>query len=575
MAGDTFNTATGYENVKGSNKTPEQIEAERRASQLVADQRTQQQTAAANTGNVTSRQNSYGGTMAGVHEASTAGRGAGIELPFIGAIPYAGPILEGAVEGVQGGALAAGDYALDNPLTTLATGGLAAGVAGADKLVDETASGVAQAATGNSRAAFDVPLTPAQLWDPSGPMYDPGRIDGSGTVDSYGVKDLGEDIGDVATAAGDWISGIPGDINDWLMGGGAGGTLGGAAGYGAGGAAMSGALGSAERLRGMGASVPGANPADAARQEGVLGAAQDFTTGPRATADALANAQQISRTPGMQQQALGDVNRTRATPGAQAGVLGQASALAARPGAQAGVMPGVDEFLAGPEGPSAAELQLRQAQDDSMSDALSLARSARGGAGAKNRALRVAVAENAATQSGAARDTALLRAKEAEARRAETLSGLGLKGDLAQGIDQRDIAALGLSGDLARGVDQRDLDALGLGASLSQGIDQRQMQGAELQGSLSRGLDTDTLAGINTQAGLASDMRNAGVTERGQSLDFTRGMEQTAAGLEGDVLSAIPQLEQVRHADQYELTPEQKMRLALLGAGGDLLSTFF
>lgn len=576
---DTFNTSTGYENVQARKATPAELEAERRRAQLAQDQQTQQKTAGANSRYIdrTTGPAAWDSYQDTTHRASVAGRGAGIELPFLGSIPYAGPVIEGAFEGIQGGALAAADRAVKNPLETLATGGLNTLVAGADKLVDETASGVAQAVKGNSRATFDVPLTPAQLWDPSGPMYDPGNIDGSGTLGSYGVKDLGEDIGDAAVAAGDWISGIPGDIEDWLMGGGGGGSRGGLSGggFGAGGDAMAGALGSAERLRGMGASVPGANPADAQRQASAMDRANSFTFGPRATDRAMTGVSQLMQQPGSQAGALDQVQQTRQAPGAQQGVLGAATRAAAAPGAQAGVMPGVDQFLAGPEGPSAAEIQLRQAQDDSMSDALSLARSTRGGAGAKNRAMRVAMAENAATQSGNARDLSLLRAKEAEARRAETLQGLGLKSDVAQGMDQREQGLLGIQGDLAQGVDQRDLEALGLTASLSQGIDDRALRGAGIQADLARGLDQDTISALGLQGDLATAMRNAGVQERGQSLDFTRGMEQTAAGLEGDVLSAIPQLEQVRHADQYELTPEQKMRMALLGAGGDLLSTFF
>lgn len=190
------------------------------------------------------------------------------------------------------------------------------------------------------------------------------------------------------------------------------------------------------------------------------------------------------------------------------------------PREQRNVLADVDEFLAQPHGPSAAEIQLRQAQDDAMSDALSLARGARGGAGAVNRALRVAQAENAATQATGARDLALLRAKEEEANRAQVLQGLGLKGELAGGLDQNTLQALGL--------------------------------GAETAG----------------------DIRSQGVAERGQTLGFTGDMVGSALGSSTDLTTAAMRDALERTKLGYELTPDQKLLFASLGAGSDLLSLF-
>lgn len=190
------------------------------------------------------------------------------------------------------------------------------------------------------------------------------------------------------------------------------------------------------------------------------------------------------------------------------------------PREQRNVLSDVDAFLAQPQGPSAAEIQLTQAQDDAMSDALSLARSARGGAGAVNRAMRVAQAENAANQATGARDLALLRAKEEEANRAQILQGLGLKGELAGGLDANTLTALGL--------------------------------------------------GSQT----AGDIRGQGLTERGQTLGFTGDMVGGALNSQTDITTAAMRDALERTKLGYELTPDQKLLFASLGAGSDLLSLF-
>jgi hypothetical protein len=539
---DTFNTSTGYENVRGgSTETAEEL---RKRTQLAKDQVASRDTANINVNRDPNK--GYGAALADVSLQN----------------PYAG-----LPEGQQRtpGTVGSSRYLNDGTQVFINDMGPEFDAAYNNSLGYVTNEGSLKERDPYAWQSAGMPASPDELSisyspDPTQPTLEPGDND-----DPYQIHAPGQDP---RYAPGEAFNPTyPDSLN--ALGGGLGGSIPNA------GDALAGAQANAGRLRDMGQNVPPPNAADASRQQDALDSAMGFLDGPRATAGAQADLQGIMRQPGQQATALNDVQRARATPGAQAGVLSAAQAATARPGAQAGVMPGVDEFLAGPEGPSAAELQLKQAQDDSMSDALSLARSTRGGAGAKNRAMRVAMAENAATQSGAARDTALLRAKEAEARRAETLAGLGLKGNLAQGIDQRELAGLDIQGGLARGVDQRDLEALGLGAQLSAGMDDRQLRGAGINAELARGLDSDTLSALGLGGDLSTAMRNAGVQERGQSLDFTRGMEQTAAGLEGDVLSAIPQLEQVRHADQYEMTPEQKLRFAREGGIADILAGIF
>ena len=46
---------------------------------------------------------------------------------------------------------------------------------------------------------------------------------------------------------------------------------------------------------------------------------------------------------------------------------------------------------------------------------------------------------------------------------------------------------------------------------------------------------------------------------------FNLGEDQIGAGMETDALKTIPQFEQVRHDDQFELTPQQKLAAAKMG----------
>ncbi len=196
----------------------------------------------------------------------------------------------------------------------------------------------------------------------------------------------------------------------------------------------------------------------------------------------------------------------------QGDALDAAMGFAKGPRAANDVMTDVNGFLSAPQGPSAAELQLQEGAQGAMSDALSLARSGRArDAGSQARSMSQALAENAATNVDTNRNVALLRAKEAEARRGQDLSALGLKGNLAQGVDQGTLGALGLQGDIS---------------------------GA---------------------------LRSGNIQERGQSLSYDQGQNQIGAGLESDVLKTIPQLEQIRHSDQFDLTPQQKLAAAKLG----------
>ncbi len=226
------------------------------------------------------------------------------------------------------------------------------------------------------------------------------------------------------------------------------------------------------------------------------------------------------------------------SPEASARAAKSAANFAAGPKAASGVLSDVTAFAQGPEGPSSASLLQDEASQKAMADVLSVSRSGRArDAGSQARAANMAQAEIAGMGVDNARNAALLRNKEANDARAQQLQALGLSGDLAQGLDTTKLGALSLQGDLAKSRDANALQALGI------------------------------------QGDLATQMRGQGISERGQGLDFMQGQQQIGAGLESDVLKTIPQLEQIRHDDQFDLTPQQKLAAAKLGGPPDKTTT--
>jgi len=200
----------------------------------------------------------------------------------------------------------------------------------------------------------------------------------------------------------------------------------------------------------------------------------------------------------------------------QTTAMNAAGKLASGKKAATGAMSGIDAFLQAPEAPSAAQMTLQEGAQGSMADALSLARSGRArDAGSQARAMSQAMAENAATGVDTARNAGILRAKEAADAKAQQLQGLGLKANTAQGIDQTTLGALGLQGDLA------------------------------------------------------SALRSGNVQERGQTLNYAQGQDQIGASQQANVLDTIPKLEQVRHSDQFSLTPQQQLEAARIGGPKD------
>jgi len=314
------------------------------------------------------------------------------------------------------------------------------------------------------------------------------------------------------------------------------------------GGSLAGASASAAEAKALGRGVLGGEIAPGGAGAGAQGDALDramaFASGPRANQGAAADNAAFLGGPRASDAAAGNVAGYATGPRAQEGTIGQ-----------------LDAFLGQPEGPSQAQLQLDQASQGAMADVLSASRSGRSrDAGSQARQAAVAQGEIAGMGVDNARNAGLLRAQEADNFRKQQLAGLGQKGTLAQGVDAGTLEALGLGSTLAAGRDRDTLGALGLG------------------GDLAMATDRDTLGGLTLGGDLATSARSAGVDERGQTLDFAKGLEGLGTGLEGDILASIPKIQdantnvgRLAFDKTQGMTYRQKLKLASVGAAGDLL----
>lgn len=192
-------------------------------------------------------------------------------------------------------------------------------------------------------------------------------------------------------------------------------------------------------------------------------------------------------------------------PGAIAGQLGNQGASNAD---QQGMLSRLNGFLDGPEGPSVAEAQLKQAQAGNMADLIGAARSGRGGAGASAQALRGAMSEGSALMSDTAGQLATLRAQEADMQKNRQLSAIGLGGQMSEAQRAQDLGFRG-----------QNLTAL---------------QGDQSTSLAGRGQDLQAaMANQGTQTALEQLRANTALGARGQNLSALQGDQGTALGLEG------------------------------------------
>lgn len=101
----------------------------------------------------------------------------------------------------------------------------------------------------------------------------------------------------------------------------------------------------------------------------------------------------------------------------------------------------------------------------------------------------------------------------------------------------------------AMNVAQGEIAGLGVDAARNAGL---------LRAQEAQDFRNQQLSALGLGGDVSGAIRGAGVQERGQNL-----------GLESDVLKTIPALEGVRHEDEFELTPQQKLLAAKLGGQRD------
>lgn len=161
-------------------------------------------------------------------------------------------------------------------------------------------------------------------------------------------------------------------------------------------------------------------------------------------------------------------------------------------------------------GESAAQAQLRMAQEQNLGDALSLARSGRGNAAGN---MKMALSENAATNAQTNMQAAQLRAQEADAWRAQQLQGLGLEQQGTTAMRSQDIGAAQAQGQHAVSREQIasnvDVSRAGLEQQLAMSNAElgtrANLQNAQLGTSVNLANAEQTNLGSRLQAQLSTD----------------------------------------------------------------------
>lgn len=208
------------------------------------------------------------------------------------------------------------------------------------------------------------------------------------------------------------------------------------------------------------------------------------------------------------------------------------------PAAQAGVLGSLQQFAGQGEATSQAQLAQQAAADRASQDALSIARSVRGGPGAVAAAQRAAQTQIAGAGVENARNLGMLRAQEEQQQRANQIQALGMAGQVAGGIDQGVLAGLAQAGGLSQGIDQTRMGALTAAGGLGQGV-MGVGAGVRGQGIDVYGTDT-TLRGQDAQvamndANILGALREAGI--KGEYGGASSGGGSVNQSLIGDIIS--------------------------------------
>ncbi len=166
----------------------------------------------------------------------------------------------------------------------------------------------------------------------------------------------------------------------------------------------------------------------------------------------------------------------------------------------------LNSYAAEPEGPSAAQALLQSGSDANQRQAISLARSARGGPAAQAQAQRMAISENAATQAQTSGQAAVLRAQETNDYKTRQLSALAQAGSLISQADAQQIQAKAAGGQLLSAQDSQKLAALQTYAQVKTTMDQLGLSADQAAAQLASQMDTQHLSALQSAGQLQSNM---------------------------------------------------------------------
>ncbi|MEI9950801.1 MAG: hypothetical protein WDO74_17930 [Pseudomonadota bacterium] len=193
-------------------------------------------------------------------------------------------------------------------------------------------------------------------------------------------------------------------------------------------------------------------------------------------------------------------------------------------GMQTGAYDQLMQFANDPQGPSAAQAQLKQATDANTSNALALARSGRGMGGGQA-ALRQAIGQNATTQQQSANAASELRANEYTAYQNQRLSAINAAG----GVAGQTVAADQNYGQLGLAGAQYQTDTSLKGQQLNDASAQAWAQ--QQQAALNQGLGAEVGAqtqGLNINSTALAARENE-YASANQTYAAEKGFAQAAA----------------------------------------------
>lgn len=249
---------------------------------------------------------------------------------------------------------------------------------------------------------------------------------------------------------------------------------------------------------------------------------------------------------GKQMYGQGLAAQNRATPQTN---LGRSQAFG---GQQVGAANWLQDFAQGPQGPSAAQAQLREGANTAKRQAMSIARS---GSGFGESANAMADAQRAQSDisTSAANQAAQLRAQEDQAFRAQQLGAMGQAADIygqtagregeqAQFLTQAELQAQQQRDAMQLGLGGQSIDAQNLGIQgqlAAQGVD-LDAQNAALQGRIARGQTEANLYGTEADVFATREARDRALHEqrradRGEAAGVIGGIAGAAASFLSDV----------------------------------------